>query len=351
MLKFSLGIVFLVTNFLFVQAQNQNDYSESASPPVRKFETGKKSNKVKKEEILPLGDAGNVSIPVTVVDINGNFVNNLKVGDFKVFVDDVEVKPISFQTTENQSLNVIFILDISPSADAQFIEMKKFAGRMIENLNARDKILFVTFDEKSKALNALTGDRSIISKTLDKLKTLNGGTALYDTVANVFKKYLPADNEKYVVVMLTDGVDTVSKKYDYEKSLDIVRKHNVPVTTFYLDTLADALDPKRPLRISGSGFPTSAMMTPIYGKVNEEQLKNEYAIGRNYLSDLAITSGGATFLVKDYSALTAEQYRSLAPLIKPQYYLNFVADAAKAQGNIKIRINRPQLKINARSRF
>lgn len=351
MLKFSLGIAFLVTNFLFAQAQNQADYSESASPPVRKFETDKKSDKVKKEEIFAPDNAGNVSIPVTVVDLNGNFVNNLTASDFKVFVDDIEVSPINFQTTENQPVNVIFILDISPSADARFIEMKNFAGKMIENLNAGDKILFVTFDENSKALNALTGDRLIVSKTLNKLKTLNGGTALYDTVANVFKKYLPSNNEKNVVVMLTDGVDTVSKKYDYEKSLDIVRKYNVPVTTFYLDTLADALDPKRPLRISGSGFPTSAMMTPTYGKVNEEFLKNEYAIGRNYLSDLALTSGGSTFLIKDYSALTAEHYRSLAQLIKPQYYLNFVAAAAKTHGNIKIRINRPQLKINARSRF
>lgn len=241
---------------------------------------------------------------------------------------------------------------MSPSADTQMWGIKEFLGKIIENLRAADKVSFITFDQDQKVINAPTSDRVIIKKAFGKIEPIGGGTALYDAVVNVFSKRLPA-GEKTVVVMVTDGVDTVSAKSTYVDSLDVVRKYDVPVTTFYLDTLTDYLNPaKKAPRISGLGNSTLGMiMMPSLGKISDEEVKNDYAVGRKYLSEIASLSGGSTFAVQNYSALTADQIRDLANLIRPQYYLAFEADTSKPQGRIKIRVNRPQLKINARSRY
>lgn len=354
MLKFSICLLVLVSNLLIAQAQTA-DYSESSMPVAREYKVEKKSKKEKKEtEKISAPVAVNVSVPVTVVDQKGVFVDDLTAADFKVFVDDAEVKNVVFLRAENQPLNIIFLFDVSPSTESVFAEMKKFIGRIIENSHPSDKIAFVTFDADANMARPLTGDRALLTKSLAKIDAFGGGTALYDAVGNVFNKRLPI-GEKTVVVMLTDGVDTVSQKYDYEKSLDVVRKHDVPVTTFYFDTLADALDPKKwnkPVQIGGAfGYPGMSMKLPPMSKREEERLKYEALIGRNYLSDLATTSGGSTINISDYSKLTDNQVRGLSNLIRPQYYLAFEADTAKPQGRIRIRVNRPQLKVNARSRY
>lgn len=353
MLKFSIYLSLLFSTFILAQAQNATDYSESSNPAAREYKVEEKSKKGKKEsETNAVPVVASVWLPVMVVDEKGVSVDDLTATDFKVFVDDAEVKTSSFQVAGNQPLNVIFLIDMSPSADAQMADVKKFLRKLIGNLSAGDKISFITFDMEQRVLNPLTNDRTTIDKAFSKIEPLGGGTALYDAVTNVFNKRLPA-GEKTIVVMITDGVDTVSKKTTYLKSLDIVRKYDVPVTTFYLDTLADTLNPlKRSPRISGIGSTLGGIPTsPSLNKTSDEQIKYDYAVGRNYLSEIAYQSGGSTFIIKDYSVLPADQISNLAKLIRPQYYLAFEPDAAKPQGNIKIRINRPQLKIKTRSRY
>lgn len=94
MLKFSICLLILVSNFTIAQAQGAADYSESPNPVAREYKVEKKS---KKEAATVAAVSNSVSVPVTVVDQKGTFINNLTAADFKVFVDDVEVKPTSFQ--------------------------------------------------------------------------------------------------------------------------------------------------------------------------------------------------------------------------------------------------------------
>ena len=82
--------------------------------------------------------------------------------------------------------------------------------------------------------------------------------------------------------------------------------------------------------------------------------KKVYEIGRAYLQDIAALSGGRTFAVKNLAQIKKEDFQIMLNLINPNYYISIKraqTSGAFARKQIKVRVDRPNLTVQARGSY
>lgn len=319
----------------------KKDFSESTPYfPRNRRELKKNDSKVKTSSRSDYI----VYVPVFVYDQNNKVVADLKKSDFKLFIDDSE-QEISVFETEEKPLDIFLIIDTSTS----FVKLdtKGFAQSFVDGLNASDKVQIISLNTKTKALNELTTDRKIISKAIKKLET-GGGTSLWDSIDSLFQENFNKTNEPKIVVILTDGVDTISQNSNYQKSLTKVEKGNALVFSFITDTLLP--NDKKKDKVNSSGI-----LEQILSQANtDENLENAYKRGEEYLIDIATLTGGKSIKIKNFSNISNSKFINLNEFLKPKYYLGFsstILDSQNLSHSIKIRVNRSGLEVRARGSF
>ena len=347
------------------------DYSESVSYQPREFKfksskpkKQKKNKKENKEQIVspvsePLAAEDSLikedklfSLPAAIFDGDGGAVLNLKKEDFKVFVDDEEREIKDFNTSEHP-YNLILILDVSPSTALQIEDIRKYAMNLVKLLRPQDKVMVIKFDEQTQVLTELTNDRNVINKAIGKAK-FGDGTSLYQAVKFSLQKRISQINGRKIVVMLTDGVDTTSRKATLEDSLYEAEKNDAPFFPVYIDTYQNADN-----LVRSSNFPTNQILQQIFtqnaiGSGQMPDMKEEYALGRFYLDELAHLSGGRTIAVKDLSKSKMTGFEGFFEAFRNQYNLSFQPPESGKIGQrrqIRIRVNRPNLYVQARGSY
>jgi len=351
------GIAFILALFLsFISVTAQvPTYSESIPYKPRESQTTKKSKKEKKKmssavsmPTLPTPNADvdrEITIPVSVFDNDGQFVKGLNKSDFTVLVDNQEAKISSLEPTEQQ-ITVLLLIDTSPSSPLE--EIQKHAMSLVEQLKANSKVMVVQFGSSLKVLSAPTDNRAETIKAIRKSK-IDDGTSLYDAIQILFRRIVPQITGRTVVILLSDGVDTTSRDADYASSLAEAEKNSVTIFPVYFDTLNDT--PKgsgqkgfiSPQQLRQLGISLGVRTTP-------KEEKEIYEIGRSYLTDLLILSGGRVLAVKDISSKRI----GIAEELSFQYHLRFAlpkifTDDQRLQ--IRVRVNRPNLIIRARGSY
>ncbi len=348
-------MVLILCPMLAAQSQDKN-YSESADYSPRKVSEEKpksKKSKIKNskqsdksDNALPktTGENNVIRIPVSVFNSKNLFVKGLEIADFKVFVNEQEQKISSF-SSEIQPLNLVLVLDTSPSSAYKIEDIKKFALNLAAGLEPQDKIQLIEFNGKVKVHTELTNDRQIIGKSIKKLK-IGDGTSLYDAVQSIFQNQIKLLTGNKTVILLTDAIDTTSLTSDYENSLAEVEKNDAVVFPFYLDNygadskMADVI-------ISAPNQPFRTSKQPLLTKA-------EYETGRQYLIDLASLSGGSAIEVKKLENLTVVELGDILVFLKSQYFLTVDlrnTNDLLLRGKIKVRVNRPNLIVKSRASY
>ena len=72
----------------------------------------------------------------------------VEASDFKVIIDDKEVGDRLGRKLEMPPVNFIFLIDTSPSADAQLKTVQGFRHRIVEKLEPNDKVMVVGFNQE-----------------------------------------------------------------------------------------------------------------------------------------------------------------------------------------------------------
>ena len=351
----------------------QKDYSESMPYEPRKFDETLLSKREKKSKIksdgkeksptdktvsTPPTDSGaSVKIPVFVYEANGNPVTDLKNSEIKLFFDAAEYEITAFEPA-GQALDIVLLVDTSPSTVFNTDDVKNFVTKLTENLKPEDKIQIISFNGELKVLCDSTDDKEIIKKAIKKLK-MGDGTSIYETVETIFQKHLNLNSGQKTVILLSDGVDTTSLRADYISSLFAAEKNASVVFPFYLDTFTTAQ--RTPMfrvpngtilngRILSNRLPRPSLGNPT--RVGTSQ--DEYDLGLEYIRDIAKLSGGRAFQLKDMAATKADELQTLLALMKPLYFVTFKpanADYSNKRNQLKIRINRPNLTVYARGSY
>ena len=124
-----------------------------------------------------------VNVTATVSDASGRFVPGLRQEDFAVYEDE-ELKAVTHFNAERVPVSLGIAVDTSGSmAGDKIQEARSALDRFLyELLDKRDEIFLYRFSNYPTLLQGWTSDRQTLTRALGRMAP-NGGTAMYDTVA------------------------------------------------------------------------------------------------------------------------------------------------------------------------
>ncbi|MEK7831193.1 MAG: VWA domain-containing protein, partial [Acidobacteriota bacterium] len=343
-----------------------------------------------------------VTVPVIVTDRFGRFITGLNRGDFSVREDGLAQKLEDFSSTE-APFNVALLIDTSRSTQNKLGHIRKAALAFIKQLQPNDRVMIVTFDEQVRFVSEFTNNRADLERAVKAVKS-SYLTSLYDAVyRTITEKMLPIQGRKALVV-LTDGVDTASKKATFSSSLDLVAATGIISYTIQYETRNDggpvmkplylpgtppsnsfvskfagastsgqeqnkpkpetkpdppAKEPNQPFifiprptgSIFGDGSPASTRPTSSGSepstRVNsqiQQPVRDRYLVAADFLRSLAAQSG-ARYIRAENIENTSFAFQLIAEELRHQYTLTYLSSNEQRDGNyraIAVRVNSPE---------
>lgn len=281
-----------------------------------------------------------ITIPVSVFDRNGLYIPNLRQSDFKIFEDGKEQEIAYFGTTD-KPFTVILLLDTSPSTEYKIEDIRRAATAFVDQLKPQDNIMVVEFDANVHVLAELTNDRQKIYKAI-KDADFGEGTSLYDAVDFSLRKRLSKIEGRKAIVLFTDGVDTTSGKADYDSTIVQAEESEAMVFPIYYNTFFDNQQGIY------TPFPSIGILTPKGTRAEE------YALGKQYLEDLAAYTGGRVFRPEATPGGLTAAFEGIAEELRRQYNIGYIPNTDGKPGErkqIKVRVDRPNLVLRARDSY
>src|SRR5947209_3320925 len=152
-----------------------------------------------------------INVTTTVSDSSGRFVSGLRKEDFAVYEDDQPVEITHF-SAERVPVSLGIVLDTSGSmAGLKIQEAQSALNRFLfDLLDKEDEIFLYRFSNYPVLLQGWTSDRQLLSRVLDRVAA-NGGTAMYDAVAEAVPLAQEGQFRKKALVVISDGNDTGSQ--------------------------------------------------------------------------------------------------------------------------------------------
>jgi Ca-activated chloride channel homolog len=152
-----------------------------------------------------------VVLNITVTDKDGQYVKGLKVSDFKIYEDGIEVQPnmISSFLLQESPYAAVVLLDSSGSMEARFSLARSAAIRFLDGLRPEDVAAVYRFDSKVERVQEFSGGRDLAPMAY--AIRAKGMTTLNDAIVEAAKTLADRPEHRKAIVVLSDGVDTYSK--------------------------------------------------------------------------------------------------------------------------------------------
>lgn len=282
-----------------------------------------------------------VTIPVSVFDRNGLYIPNLRQQDFKIFEDGREQEIAYFGTTD-KPFTVILLIDTSPSTAYKIEEIQTAARAFVDQLKPQDSVMVIEFDSDVHVLTEATNDREKIYKAIRRADW-GDGTSIYDAVDFSLRKRLGKVAGRKAIVLFTDGVNTTSYKATYDSTLDQAEESDSLIFPIYYNTFFGNRG------ISSTSLPGQQQTIYTRGIT-----AGEYAVGRKYLEELSMVTGGRVFRPEATPGGLTAAFEGIAEELRRQYNIGYVPDIEGKAGQrkqIKVRVNRPNLVLRARDSY
>ena len=167
-----------------------------------------------------------VRVPVSVLDKRGNPVLGLRGEDFQI-EEDGKKQDVTYFSGERRPLRIALALDVSASMENKIREVEAALRHFIDLLEPDDEILVLTFNDNVDVVQDFTSDRNRLSRVLNMLEPA-GATALFDAAKEAIERVAPGSAESKAVVLVTDGMDTVSQT-SWGELRELAKRSEVPV--------------------------------------------------------------------------------------------------------------------------
>ena len=210
----------------------------------------------------------------------------------------------------------------------------------MEDIKPDDRVIVIEFNSSVKVQCEATTDREKIYKGINRAK-FGDGTSLYNAVYESLVKQLSKIECRKAVVLFTDGVDTTSRKHNYDDTLNYAEESDSLIFPIYYNTYYDN-------RQLGGGWGM------IWGSPSIGTNAEDYARGRTYLNELAQATGGRVFRPESTPGGLERAFEGIAEELRRQYNIGYVPANEGKPGQrkiIKVRVNRPNLVIRARDSY
>lgn len=290
-----------------------------------------------------------VTIPVRITGGGGRPITDIGQNEFKIFENGVE-QEIALFSSEDQPFTVALVLDMSYSSVFRLEDIQRAALTFVKQLKPDDRIMVVSFDEKPHVLCEATADRRVLQLAIEGAK-IGSGTAVYDTFGLLLNEKLGAFGGRKAVVLLSDGVDTSSRRSNPPEIIKELETRDVIVYPLRYDTYDDVQKSRRndaQIRYDDNDRPF------IF---EEPQKKGErlsdYEAAREFLNSVAGTTGGRVYRVGTATNLD-KAFADIANELRKIYSLGYYPYDDRMPGRsyeIRVRVYRPGLTITTRDRY
>lgn len=308
-----------------------------------------------------------VAFPVSVVDREGRFITGLKKEDFQVFENGQEQRIDSFNSVE-VPFTVILMIDVSPSTKFRIDEIQDAAISFVDQLRSNDRVMVISFDEKVNVLSAPTSNRNQLRNAIRQAQ-FGDGTSLYEAVDYVINRELTRIEGRKAVVLFTDGVDTTSRRANYQSNVRATEETEALFFPVRYDTSdytgagngGGNYPNPYPRRRRGGGGWGNVLGDILNGGViygggspgggGSGSTRAEYETGKQYLEALALNSGGRKYEANNN--LDAA-FSGIAEELRRQYSLGYYPEAVGTKGErktIRVRVKRPNLVVRAKNSY
>jgi Ca-activated chloride channel homolog len=332
-----------------------------------------------------------VTVPVIVTDRYGRFITGLSRKEFTVREEGSPQRIEDFSSTE-APFSVALLIDTSRSTQNKLSKIRKAAETFIKQLLPNDRIMVVSFDEKVRFICDFTSSHAELERAVKSLKS-SYMTSLYDAIHLTINEKMNKLQGRKAIVVLTDGVDTASKKATYESAIEMAASAGIITYTVQYETRNDGSS--KPIYIPGigssfaprpglkwqdapqqkpkpeseqskseseeksnksepkEGAPISTPGAPPSSRVNSQSkqpIRDRYLIATDFLRTLAAQSGGLPFRAETIEN-TSYAFQLIANELHNQYTLTYISTNERRDGNyrtIAVGVNNSDLVVRAR---
>lgn len=304
----------LLTLSVFVQAQQSAPAlpgagsTKSGQSPA----TGQALEEVGNRDVIRV-TSNLVSVPVTVINRQGQYVVDLRQNDFRIYEDGVGQMIAHFSNVD-RPFSVVLLIDTSGSTAPVVDQIKAAAKTFVEQLRPLDTVRLVYFHGEIKSLTqAGINDPGLLSAAIDQIETgpWEMGTRLYDAVDFTLRVLKPEPARK-AVILFTDGENTWGK-------------------TTMKSTLQEAEESD------------IIIYTLQYGDMSPQK----------YLQQLADKTGGRYFKAGDKNVIR-QSFAGVAEELRGQYVIGYYPKESAQRGQerkIKVKVNRKRVAVRARKSY
>ena len=351
--RFCAAIFLLLLNFAGAAAQSgrASGYSESAETKIvgkaLLSEPGKNSDAAGDADVLKV-KTDLVTIPVRVRTTNGKFVPSIRQHEFKIYENGVE-QQIGYFSDAEQPFTVALVLDMSYSSVFKLEEIQAAARIFTLKLRPGDRVSVISFDQKPHVLCEPTSDRRILQLAIGGSR-IASGTALYDTLDEVFARLSSAGGRK-AIVLLSDGVDTSSMLANAESVASQFSGSDVIVYPIEYNTFSDVQKSRD--KDAEVHFDEDDRPYTVKSPAKKGERASDYAAAKEFLRTIADQTGGRTYPVSSTTNLN-DAFSQIAEELRRIYSVGYYPAEDRKPGavyGIKVRVYRPDLKITARDHY
>jgi Ca-activated chloride channel family protein len=303
-----------------------------------------------------------INVTATVSDSSGRFVSGLQKDDFAVY-EDGTLQTITHFSAERTPVSLGIILDTSGSMAGDKIQSARAAldRFLYDLLDREDEIFLYRFDDGGALIQSWTTDRQQLSRALERIRP-NGGTAMYDAVADAIPIVVEGRHRKKALVVISDGNDT-SSAIGTRELKQMIRETETLVYAIGIDGASQSL--RRPPTTRAPRTPPGPLPFPFPGRRRpgwplqpQIQWPGRLPGGSNRIDDrvnvaalreLTDDSGGRTEIVHDARDLNPAT-AGIASELSQQYYLGYPASGKKdgRWHSIRVEVRKGSYRVRAR---
>jgi Ca-activated chloride channel family protein len=189
-----------------------------------------------------------IVIDVTVTDKDGNFIRDLKPGDFAVYEDGVQQKVDFFEASEETALTrplaVVFAFDNSGSIKPEEVLKQRDAAENFMKLVRPESVFAViSFNNEIRVLQEFTSDSRKIASAFKKFGDVGGSSRIFGSISRAVSmlkrapRFRAGRRLRRVAIVLSDGFDNI----DPTDQSELIRRANDAEVTVYSITLPSYL--------------------------------------------------------------------------------------------------------------
>src|SRR5206468_3619935 len=191
-------------------------------------------------------------------------------------------------------------VDVSSSTRGLWESLRRAAPTFARTLGPEDAAKVIAFSGPAYLVQDFTHDIEAIEASLRRFHRWGGGTSLYDTLAAVGVELAWSRGGRQAVVLLTDGIDTLSR-IDLPRLRNYLRRTDVTIETFLLR-------------------PPGTSSQPGYRKFERD------------LAALSRETGGEVRLFEDLGRID-EAFRQVGQDLQDRYELTYHSERAARPGS------------------